>query len=204
VANPDWSAEGGEMGWRRRNVLGATVVVLALATAGCGGGGVDEADATATTVEPSTTSEPTPPPTTLTDEQAVLAAYQGYWDTWLVANDPPDPDHPDLARYATGAALERDREAISNHRLLRQVVRLPEGSRWRHEPTVESLSGDQAVVTDCSVDDSTLVDEPSGRVLNDEVASFRLRAVLTSSPDGWRVSASEVLEKWGGVAGCAA
>ena len=98
-------------------MLGAAVVVLVLAAAGCGGGGVDEADETPTTVEPSTASEPTSPPTTLADEQAVLEAYQGYWDTWLAANDPPNPDHPDLERYATGAALVSVRESIEQHRL---------------------------------------------------------------------------------------
>src|SRR5688500_8790290 len=100
------------MGRRRWYVLGATVVALTLGAAGCGGGGVDEAGSSPTTVAPSTTTVPAPTTTVLTDEQAVLAAYQGYWDTWLVANDPPDPDHPDLARYATGAALARDKGAI--------------------------------------------------------------------------------------------
>ncbi len=92
------------MGRRRRNVLGAAVVVLVLAMAGCGSGEV-EGETTPTTAAPGTTTVPTPPPTTLTDEEAVLAAYQGYWDTWLAANDPPNPDHPDLAEYATGPAL---------------------------------------------------------------------------------------------------
>ena len=92
-------------------MLGTAVVVLVLAAAGCGGGGGGEAASPTTTGEPSPTSEPTSPSTTLTDEEAVLAAYQGYWDTWLVANDPPNPDHPDLERYATGAALAKVRES---------------------------------------------------------------------------------------------
>ena len=96
------------MGRRYRYVLGTAVVVVVLAAAGCGGGGGDEAASPTTTTGPSPTSEPTSPSTVLTDEQAVLAAYQGYWDTWLAANDPPNPDHPDLERYATGAALDRE------------------------------------------------------------------------------------------------
>jgi len=191
------------MGPRRRSVLGATVVVLALATAGCGGGGVDEADATATTVEPSTTSEPIPPPTTPTEEQAVLAAYQGYWDTWLAANDPPNPDHPDLERYSTGVALARDREAIARHRSIQQVVRLPDRSRWGHSPSLLSVAGDVASLDDCAIDDSLLVDAPSGRVLNDGVGTFRLRASLRRLAASWHVEVVEVIEKWNGVAGCA-
>jgi hypothetical protein len=183
-------------------VLGTAVVVTVLAAAGCGGGGGDEAASPATTGEPSTTPEPTSPSTTLTDEEAVLAAYQGYWDTWLVANDPPNPDHPDLERFATGAALYRDRSAIGNFRLLRQIVRLPAQSEWRHDAAVESVSIGEAVVLDCSVDDSVLIDEPSGRVLNDGVSTYRLRAVAVRLPDGWRIGSVDVVEKWDGVAGC--
>ena len=101
-------------------MLGTAVVVLVLAAAGCGGGGGDEAASPTTTGEPSPTSEPTSPSTTLTDEEAVLAAYQGYWDTWLVANDPPNPDHPDLERYYTGGPLDRARrEIIADRRISR-------------------------------------------------------------------------------------
>lgn len=192
------------MGWRRRNVLGATVVVLVLAAAGCGGGGVDEADATATTVEPSTTSEPTTPPTTLTDEHAVLAAYQGYWDTWLAANDPPNPDHPDLARYATGAALERARTAIEQHRTVGQLIRLPANAQYRHGAKVESLGPDTAALRDCSIDDAIVVDYGSGTVLDDAVISRRLEAQLVRVEGRWLIEDVVAVETWDGVAGCAA
>jgi hypothetical protein len=192
------------MGRRRRNVLGATVVVLVLATAGCGGGGVDEADATATTVEPSTTSEPSSPPTTLTDEQAVLAAYQGYWDTWLVANDPPNPDHPDLGRYATGAALAKVRESIANHRSVGQVLRLPVNSISEHRSRVVALDGRTAVLSDCSIDDGLVLAYGSGTVLNDAVGTWLIRATLEWSGGAWLVKEVAVEGTWEGVAGCAA
>lgn len=185
-------------------MLGATVVVLVLAAAGCGGGGVDEADATATTVEPSTRSEPISPPTGLTDEQAVLTAYQGYWDTWLAANDPPNPDHPDLARFATGAALAKVRESIANHRAVGQVLRLPANSISEHRSRVTELDGGAAVVSDCSIDDGLVVAYGSGVVLNDAVGTWLLRTMLKRSGDTWLVDEIAVDGSWEGVAGCAA
>ena len=184
-------------------MLGATVVAAALAAAGCGGGGVDEAASTPTTAEPSTTSEPVSPPTSRSDEQAVLAAYQGYWDTWLAANDPPNPDHPDLARYATGAALAKVRESIEQHRLDGTVVRLPSESVWGHQPRLESLGGSRAVVTDCVVDDSQLVDADTGLVLNDEVGTLLSQAVVLLDDGLWRVETVDSRAQWSGVAGCA-
>ena len=143
-------------------MLGATVVALVLAAAGCGGGGVDEADATATTVEPSTTTEPTSPPTALTDEQAVLAAYQGYWDTWLAANDPPDPDHPDLARYATGAALAKVRESIARPSAASAgSPAAGDTSQWRHRAEGRVHAETERSCSIALIDDSLLVDDPS-------------------------------------------
>jgi hypothetical protein len=186
---------------RRRLVLGVTAVAL-VAMAGCGGGGGGEASEPPPTEPPVTVAAP--PPTVLSDEAAVLAAYQGYWDTWLAANDPPNPDHPDLAKYATGAALAKVRESVRNHQQLRQVVRLPSNSAWRHEVVVSRVDSTSAVVIDCNVDDSLLIDEPSGRILNDAVASISTTAVLNRVDGLWRVASVEADEQWDGVAGCAA
>lgn len=185
-------------------MLGTAVVVVVLAAAGCGGGGGDEAASPSTTTEPSPTSEPTSPSTTLTDEEAVLAAYQGYWDTWLAANDPPNPDHPDLERYATGAALAKVRESIANHRSVGQVVKLPTPSVSAHHPVIESFKPGEAVVLDCQVDDSRLIDAASGLVLNDEVGTVETRAVVVLEAGRWRVSSAEIRAQSTGVSGCAA
>jgi hypothetical protein len=189
---------------RRRNVLGATVVALVLAAAGCGGGGVDEADATATTVEPSTATEPTSPSTAPTEEQAVLAAYQGYWVTWLAANDPPDPDHPDLARYATGAALSRVRGAISERRSVGQVIRLPQNAHYRHDARVATLDLDRATLSDCSVDDAQVLAYGSGTVLDDSVVSRRLEAHMVRMHGQWLTEDVLAVAEWDGMVGCAA
>ncbi len=158
-------------------MLGTAVVVLVLAAAGCGGGGGGEAASPTTTGEPSPTSEPTSPSTTLTDEEAVLAAYQGYWDTWLVANDPPNPDHPDLERYATGAALAKVAGVDRSHRSVGQVLRLPESASIRApEPSRAAGDGSTATVVDCSIDDGLVVAYGSECVLDDSVVTWDCRA----------------------------
>ncbi len=185
-------------------MFGTAVVVVVLAAAGCGGGGGDEAASPSTTTEPSPTSEPTSPSTTLTDEEAVLAAYQGYWDTWLAANDPPNPDHPDLERYATGAALAKVRESIANHRSVGQGVVRPLGSVGRRSPELVTIGSWAAEVSDCSVDDTQLVDLASGNVLDGSVVTWQFKSVLTLSGGQWRVSDVTTVDQWEGVAGCAA
>ncbi|HEY6533509.1 MAG TPA: hypothetical protein VIY72_14470, partial [Acidimicrobiales bacterium] len=80
---------------RQRALAGALVVavmgLVVMGTAGCGAGGgaadsaTPSSEATATT-EPATTTTDAP-----TEEEAILAAYHGYWDTWLAANSPPNP-----------------------------------------------------------------------------------------------------------------
>jgi hypothetical protein len=180
----------------------AAVALVAMAGCGGGGGGGGEAAEPASTEPPVTVADPTT--TVLSEEDAVLAAYQGYWDTWLAATNPPDPDHPDLAKFAVGVQLARDREAITNYRQLSQMVRLPENAAWSHEAAVASVNGDVAVITDCSIDDSVLLDRPSGRVLNDAVWSYALEATLVRESGTWRVDQLEVRSRWEGIAGCAA
>jgi hypothetical protein len=192
------------MGRRCRYVLGTAVVVVVLAAAGCGGGGGGEAASPPTSVEPSPSSEPTSPSTAPTEEAAVLAAYQGYWDTWLAANDPPNPDHPDLERYYIGRSLERARQEIFDRRAVGQAIRLPASAEYRHRADVTIDGVDAATVTDCSVDDSQVVDVASGRVLNDAVVSELITASLVRVNDEWRVQLTSRTAAWEGVAGCAA
>ncbi|HEY6532016.1 MAG TPA: hypothetical protein VIY72_06915, partial [Acidimicrobiales bacterium] len=153
---------------------------------------------TTATTEPATTTTTAP-----TEEEAILAAYQGYWDTWLKANDPPDPDHPDLVNYATGAALENARLAIANHQRLGQVIRLPADSQISSLAEVDSLEVSVATVSDCATDDSKLLDAATGIVLDGEEATFRFEASMHLEDGEWRVATVESIEKWEGIVECA-
>lgn len=174
---------------------------MAVGAAACSGGG---GQAAPPSTEASTTTTTSPPPTALTDEQAVLAAYQGYWDTWLAANDPPDPNHPGLERYYTGRALDRAVKAIRDLAEVGQAVRLPVGARYRHDAKVRMIADGIATVDDCSIDDAQLVGARDGFVLDGTVATQQLVATLVEQNGAWQVSNVVAEAEWDGVAGCAA
>jgi hypothetical protein len=193
----------------RRRALTGAVVVAAVGLAGCGGGGgaADSATAatsTATSISDAPTSESTTTTTAApTEEEAILAAYQGYWDTWLAANDPPNPDHPDLAKYATGAALENERASIADHLAAGRLVRLPIASISEHRPLIQLMNKVEALMVDCSIDDGLLLRQSDGAVLDSSVATWRYAASLVNLGGEWKVDTIRVEEQLDGIAGCA-
>ena len=130
-------------------------VLLAGATifAACGGGDGEAAPAptSTTTTGPTTT-------TTTTVEQGVLAAYEAFWDGYLEAADPMDPEHPVLDEVATGDQLRQLRSAF--------LARLSAGEVIRGEietaPEVVEVNGDAAEVRDCYLDRTGVYDAESG------------------------------------------
>jgi hypothetical protein len=148
-----------------------------------------------------------PPETTTTEppseEDAILAAVDGYWQSFLDANDPPDPNHPDLARYRTGDALETAVANINDRIKLGQAIRLPSDSVYGNTSHVEAINGEEADVLSCSIDDSVLYDRASGSVLNDRVSTFEFRLTLVKDNGLWKVSTGTQLHRWEGVSNCA-
>jgi hypothetical protein len=160
------------------------------------------ADASTTTPPPTTT---TTPPTTepLTEEDAILAAVDGFWQTVVESSQPPDPDHPGLEQYLTGRQYEVTLDRIRHKLLLGQATRYPEDSRYSHSPELQSMSADSAVVADCGVDDLIVYDVASGRILNDAVSTTLWELRLLKAEGQWRVSESLIAEQWEGAVECA-
>ncbi|MEJ5254104.1 MAG: hypothetical protein WHS89_02025 [Acidimicrobiales bacterium] len=95
----------------------AGVVVLGVLVAGCGGGGREGESVATSMPAPSSAVEQVVTSSTSStrvpsEEEAVLAAVQGCWETFLAANNPPNPDRLGLDRYFTGPARARSRENI--------------------------------------------------------------------------------------------
>ncbi len=134
------------------------------------------------------------------DQEAILAAYHGYWDTWLAANSPPDPAHPGLERYYTGKALDRARASITENLAQGVTFRRPPGTLAMHDASVRHMTGDRAVVDDCSIDDGLIVSS-QGEILDARVVSKRSEATLVL--DGvWKVEDVVVLESVVGAVPC--
>jgi hypothetical protein len=172
---------------RRRIVL----VAVAAALAACSPGGPPAAAPAATatpTTAPTTTiaTTTTAAPTTTAEDPEVAAVRQAHLDylaMFELVGDPPDPDHPELARTATGDAYDRLRANLAQDLL--QGNRLVGG--WESAIQSIEIDGDQATVVDCLLD-TGVVYGADGTVL---VPADDFRALGTSRlerhGDGWKV-----------------
>jgi hypothetical protein len=123
-------------------------------------------------------------------EQEVLAAYQGYWDAILAANDPPDPSHPALRQYATGAAYESV-FSVQTSRCPCQALRRPAGLICENRAQVISIQGDVATVRNCAI----------GKALNDKTEIQLATVTLVREGGIWKVCHIKLEQTWHGVAG---
>ena len=86
-------------------------------------------------------------------EQEVLAAYQEFWQVWLRANNPPNPDYPDLPTLAHGCRAASPSEAAIAKKARRRHMHpcFRSGSQYRHQRDRFTLdrAGDEVIVTDC-------------------------------------------------------
>jgi hypothetical protein len=142
------------------------------------------------------------------DQQAAIEAVLGFARTTLDANNPPNPSHPGFATYSTDRA-QATAVAASEGLLKRGLAtRLPPNSRARHGPEVVSIDGNTAVVRDCAVDDSLLVDIATGRVVEGEgqaeTVLYTVVLVRTGQDAPWKVSFTKAEQRWYGITGCAA
>lgn len=194
---------------RRTRALYLVLAIVLLA--GCSDDG-SSADPT-TTSESSTTTEATTttavPDTTTTsepatDEEQILAAVDGFWQVLLDSSAPPDPEHPDLERYMTGAQLERSQAVVENRLRLGQAVRPAEPSRYAHENELVTVDGANATVTSCEIDDLVLYDLASGMVLNDATYTREWTLRLEMAAGSWKIADATVDLELEGVTGCAA
>jgi hypothetical protein len=138
----------------------------------------------------------------MTEEQQVLAAVDGYWRTWEEANNPPDPNHPGLAQYFTGPALEKALQEIRKKQTENLFAERPPNSRYAHRRRVIEVMANEAAVEDCIIDDF-VVKHVSGAVVDDAVVTHQLVLHLVNDGSGWQVAEVERVGRWEGVQGCA-
>jgi hypothetical protein len=134
---------------------------------------------------------------------AVLAAVDGFVGSTVAVNDPPDPTHPDLARYRTGVVLANAVATVRGNQRLGIAYRSAQGTRAAHQATVVELTAKAAVVRNCVVDDTQQVSMADGHVLNDATATKLFETKLELVDSSWKVAENSLLERWEGVGGCA-
>jgi hypothetical protein len=178
----------------RRRVAGgallAALAALAAAAAGCAAGGpqpVAQPTGRATAIAAPATAEQA-----TVARQRALAAYGGMWAAYDAAGRAPaaDPDHPELAAYATGRALRVLAEGLTS---LRQQGLVIEGQVVLH-PKVVAVNPPSAPtevrIEDCG--DSTgwlTVDPATGQVTDEPRGRQMVFATVTDVGGGqWKVS----------------
>lgn len=163
----------------RSRHLGAAALVALAALAGCGD---DESDAASAT----TTSRPSQTTTTVADpEQEVLDAYDAFWDGYLDAADPMNPEHPVLAEVATGDELRQLRGAFLARRSAGEVIR----GELELAPEVVEADGTNATVRDCYLDRTGIYDAASGQRKDSESGVRHLVTVrLVREGEAWKVA----------------
>ena len=140
----------------------------------------------------SPTSRPSSPPTRATGTPG--------WP----ANDPPNPDHPDLERYATGAALAR---CASRSPITVRWVRCSDCLRTRSPSTGVGSSGSmERPRRSSTVRSMTAWSSPMAVaiVLDDSVVTWGFEVVLGLQEGGGLCSDFAFADPVGGVSGCAA
>ncbi|MCB1283395.1 MAG: hypothetical protein R2689_05730 [Microthrixaceae bacterium] len=154
---------------------------------------------TSATSVTATTGEPSSP------EQEVIDRYIAYWEARFAANSgTPNPDDPALREYATGAQLDAViAETQSNLDNGLALQRRDDPANIRRV-TVVSIEGDRAVVQECFVDDGLVVRRDTGEAVNDTIATHNVRGELDRVDGVWRVAEARLIQRWEGVAGCAA
>lgn len=157
---------------------------------------------TSTTSSTSSTTETTEPPAS-TDE-AIIERYLDFWDARLAANqNPPNPDDPALAEFATGAQLDVVRTETRQRLEDGVAIRKAEPSQERHDVRVVSSSEARAELQDCSVSDGVLYRVDTGEVIDDSVVTRNVSAVMVIEDGKWKLEQATVVQEWEGFGGCA-
>jgi hypothetical protein len=152
----------------------------------------DDADDTSPTTDRTTT--------TVSPEAEVEAAYLAFWDMAVRLAESPNPDDPEIAQRASGDALA---DLVNGLRALQSQNQHSEfGPEYGHEVLSTEIDGETAIVEDCAVDDSKIVNVETGEIAVEGVGTQRLSVTLRRSDGDWVVDKFDQLDAWTGAVAC--
>jgi hypothetical protein len=188
----------------RRTLAVALAPLLGAACAGTRTQHTTDVRPTTTVDQPSAITD-APPATTSAPptEELVLRTVEGFVTSTVTVNDPPDPHHPDLARYRTGPVLENAVAAVRQNQTLGIAYRRPTAGPSRHHATIVGVDDGRATVRNCVVDDVQQIALSDGRVLNGSVATKLFETTVWRVAGEWKVVENVLVARWEGVDGCA-
>jgi hypothetical protein len=159
------------------------LIVVALTLAGCRSGG----DGSPPTVRALTSTSSAPAPSAAAAQ--AVAAYQGMWKAFVEAAKAPDPDAPDLRRYATDDALKL---IVSSLVVDRDQGKVIKGTLVTN-PAVTNLQPPnqpvQATIADCVDDTNWLEYKRTGELWDNQPGGRHRTTATVKVIDGvWKVS----------------
>ncbi|MEW6473867.1 MAG: hypothetical protein AB1679_16570 [Actinomycetota bacterium] len=165
---------------RPRAPLGMCVLA-AVAFAACSSDGSPAANRTTTTsTVPTTTTT-----TTVEPQAAAVAAYRAFWQDFLAAVDPMNPEDPRLAEHATGDQLAAVRKSFLAAKAAGNVIR---GS-LDLAPKVVHADATTVVLRDCYGDSTGLYNATTGvRQDKDDPRRLLVTATVTLVDGVWKVA----------------
>ena len=131
-----------------------------------------------------TSAAPTTATTTLAPGSEAVAAYRAFWQDFLAAGDPVDPQSSRLADHATGQQLAAVRNSFLAVKASGQVIR----GGMNLAPRVVSVEATMVVLSDC-YDDQTGLYSPDGARQDKEDPRRHLITATVMLVDGaWKVA----------------
>ena len=166
---------------RRRAPLGV-FVLAAVVLAACSSDGSPAAERSTTTTSTVPTTATT---TTLEPQAAAVGAYRAFWQAFLAAADPMNPEDPRLAEHATGEQLAAVRKSFLAAKAAGNVIR---GS-LDLAPKVVSADATTVVLRDCYGDTTGLYNATTGvRQDKDDPRRLLVTATVTLVDGVWKVA----------------
>lgn len=149
---------GNLLGNTRRACATAVLAAGALLLAACGGREPTSTPAASATPATTPAKAPATTPATaaattkpMTEQERVIAAYE---DLWAVFDTASGADDPALERVLTGELLTKTREQLRQDEAVGVSVGRPSPSRFAVIATQVVISGDDATLQACMIDDS--------------------------------------------------
>jgi len=151
--------------------------------------------------DPSDDDGSDPTSTTLSQEDQVEAAYLAFWDMFVRLAQAPDPSDPEIPERSSGEIRQMLVDGLT---MLQSLNRHSEfGPAYRHEVISVALQNDgTALVRDCAVDDSRLVESDTGQVVEEGVVTELSEVTLIHGGLGWQADHSARLDAWEGAVEC--
>jgi ABC-type transport system substrate-binding protein len=170
--------------WSRRQTraLAGAAVAAVLLTACSSGGSKRPEQAGPTTT---TSTAPTTTTTTLDPQAAAVAGYRAFWQTFLAAADPMNPEDPRLAEHATGEELVSVHSSFLAAKAAGNVIR----GTFDLAPTVVNADATTVVLRDCYGDETGVYSAATGARQDKNDPRRHLVTVTMKFVDGaWKVA----------------